>query len=149
MNRRKSLHVNQYHSFWLMQSPSFCYIAVAIITKTHCHPKPKKKKRILVEHGDGGHFTVCICNISSASEDGDNNNAHDHQKPVNYRDVNLAHELSWGVNYLEPGKAPQSHRLLYAWKCSRYHCLASNHSSKCGYHKHWPEETAWFTQSTT
>lgn len=95
-----------------------------------------------------GALTICICNISCALEDGNHNYAHDHQKPVNYGDVNLANEPFWGVNYLEPGEASQSHRLLYAWKCSRYHCLAGNHSSKCGNHKHWPEETLWFTQST-
>ena len=44
-------------------------------------------------------LTICISYVSSASERGNNSNAHDHQEPVDDRNVDLAHESFRCMNY--------------------------------------------------
>jgi hypothetical protein len=89
-------------------------------------------------------LTICIGDIVSTSESGHNDNAHDHEKPIHHRYVNLTHYFLGGMDYFDPRKATKSHCLLYAREGCRNHSLARNHSSKCSYHKYWPEQNFCF-----
>jgi hypothetical protein len=59
-------------------------------------------------------LTICIGDIIGTSESSHNDDAHDHKKPIHHRYVNLTHDFLGGMDYLNPRKATESHRLLYA-----------------------------------
>lgn len=60
----------------------------------------------------GRQLTICVGNIDGVLEYGDDDNAHDHHEPINDRNINLTHLPVRGMDYLQPGKALERHRLF-------------------------------------
>lgn len=61
--------------------------------------------------------TIGIGDVCGIPESSNNYYAHNHQEPVDDRNIDLTHEFPGCMDNLNPGKATKGHGLLYAGKC--------------------------------